>query len=93
MPDNDPAANSWFWRDLSAMGKALLASSEASRLTPFFVEAEAGDVPGGWPKGGVTRLVLTNKHLEYALTWYGLAATLVFVFGFFVRSRLRSGAD
>lgn len=90
VPDNDPAANSWFWRDLSAMGTVLLATGEAARLVPFFVEAEAGEVPGGWPKGGVTRLALTNKHLEYALTWYGLAVTLLFVFGFFIRSRLRS---
>ena len=39
--------------------------------------------PGGLPRGGVTRLDLPNRHLEYALTWYGLALTLIGVYGAF----------
>ena len=45
--------------------------------------------PGGLPRGGVTRLDLPNRHLEYALTWYGLALTLIGVYGAFAASRLR----
>lgn len=30
-----------------------------------------------WPKGGTTRLEFSNRHLEYALTWFGLGATLI----------------
>ena len=44
----------------------------------------------GLPRGGVTRLDLPNRHLEYALTWYGLALTLIGVFVAFARGRLRS---
>jgi surfeit locus 1 family protein len=88
-PDNDAAANSWFWRDLDAMGRSVLGPDERQRLVPFFVEAEAAPVPGGWPQGGVTRLDLPNRHLEYALTWYGLAAALAAVFTVFVLSRRR----
>jgi surfeit locus 1 family protein len=33
---------------------------------------------------------LPNRHLEYALTWYGLALTLAGVFAAFARTRLRS---
>jgi surfeit locus 1 family protein len=40
----------------------------------------------------VTRLELPNRHLEYALTWYGLAATLVGVYLAFAISRLRAAA-
>jgi surfeit locus 1 family protein len=40
----------------------------------------------------VTRLELPNRHLEYALTWYGLAATLAGVYLAFAVSRLRSSA-
>jgi surfeit locus 1 family protein len=57
---------------------------------PFFVDAEASpENPGGFPKGGVTRLALSNRHLEYALTWYGLALTLIGVFAAFAVGRLR----
>jgi surfeit locus 1 family protein len=41
-------------------------------------------VPGGWPKGGQTRLSLPNNHLQYALTWFGLAAALVVIYGVYV---------
>jgi surfeit locus 1 family protein len=57
---------------------------------PFIVDAELDPgLPGGFPKGGVTRLELPNRHLEYALTWYGLAAALVAVFAAFAVTRWR----
>jgi surfeit locus 1 family protein len=37
----------------------------------------------------VTRLELPNRHLEYALTWYGLAAALIAVFAVFAIPRWR----
>ncbi len=84
-PDNEPARNMWYWRDLETMAKG--AASEGPPA-PFFVEAVRADVPGGWPRAGATRLELSNRHLEYALTWYGLAIALLTVFVFFARSRL-----
>lgn len=90
VPDNDPARNSWFWRDVAAISESLLEPADRSRVLPFIVEADNTPVAGGWPRGGVTRLTLSNKHLEYALTWFGLAATLVFVYGFFIYGRLRA---
>ena len=44
--------------------------------------------PGGWPEGGATVVSLPNRHLEYVLTWYGLAATLLVLFTIFARRRL-----
>ncbi|MGB1088618.1 MAG: SURF1 family cytochrome oxidase biogenesis protein, partial [Alphaproteobacteria bacterium] len=35
---------------------------------------------GVWPKGGQTPLAIKNDHLEYALTWFGLALTLIGVY-------------
>jgi surfeit locus 1 family protein len=87
-PANDPAHNQWFFRDIPAMA-AGIALSQGRKLAPVVVEAEAKpEPPGGWPKGGVTRLVLPNRHLEYAFTWYGLAAALVAVFAMFAHERL-----
>jgi surfeit locus 1 family protein len=92
VPASEPARNMFYWPDYSGM---LASAGEAGReeLTPvpFFVDADAEPAnPGGFPRGGVTRLVLPNRHLEYALTWYGLALTLIGVFAAFARGRLRS---
>jgi surfeit locus 1 family protein len=87
-PDNQPAANRWFWRDVTGM-QAALPPQIATWVMPFMAEAEKVDVPGGWPRSGVTMLALPNRHLEYAMTWFGLAATLLGVFAVFVAGRLR----
>ena len=46
----------------------------------MYADAVASQVPGGLPIGGQTRIQLKNDHLEYAITWYGLAAALIAVF-------------
>lgn len=89
IPSNDTARNIWYWRDMNAMATAG-AGADAGRVHRFIIDAEAEPAPpGGWPKGGVTRLELPNRHLEYALTWYGLAVALVGVFMAFAISRHR----
>lgn len=102
-PANNPAANFWFWRDIAVMfgcedgrpGTACATpQAQAKRdaqVHRVSIDAQALPAnPGGWPRGGATNLAIPNRHLEYALTWYGLALTLVGVFGAFARSRLRS---
>ncbi|MDJ0512221.1 MAG: SURF1 family protein [Methyloceanibacter sp.] len=86
-PDNDVAANQWFTRDLGGMTRSMFPEATVEVL-PFFLDAEAGDVPGGWPVGGQTRLDLPNKHLEYAVTWFLLAACLLIVYVSYVWSVL-----
>lgn len=89
-PDNDVAGNQWYWRDFHAMFRAAFENTERP-YTPYFLDAEAEPKPpGGFPAGGATRLALSNRHLEYALTWYGLAVTLLGVFGAYVWSRLKA---
>ncbi|MCC2112475.1 MAG: SURF1 family protein [Hyphomicrobiales bacterium] len=85
--DDDRAKNVWIRRDPARF--AAFLGLPADRVAPFFVDAEAGASPGGLPQGGETLLAFTNNHLQYALTWYGLAAVLVVVVGLFVRGRLR----
>jgi surfeit locus 1 family protein len=93
---NDPAHNIWYWPDIAAMTASAFQGQESvqtTRTIPFIIDADAEPAPpGGLPKGGVTRLNLPNRHLEYALTWYGLAATLAFVYLSFFISRLRATA-
>jgi surfeit locus 1 family protein len=85
VPANEPARNLWYWRDLPAMAGA------APRLVPMLLDAGVEPAnPGGWPKGGTTAMRLPNKHLEYAITWYGIALTLIGVYAAFVVGRLKA---
>ncbi len=90
-PENEPGANRWFWRDLDAMIAA--AGLQKSEAAPFLLEAERGEVPGGWPRGGETRLAIRNDHLQYALTWFLMAICLVVVYAVYLRGRLRAPRD
>lgn len=85
-PANDVARNIWHVADIAQLTRS--AFPEQMAAAPLVVEAD-GPAPGGLPAGGVTRLAIPNRHLEYALTWYGLALTLVGVFAAFARSRLK----
>lgn len=75
VPANDAAHNAFYRRDPASIAAARGLPGAA----PFIIDADAEAVPGGLPQGGATRLTFPNRHLEYALTWYGLAATLVAV--------------
>ena len=92
--DNDPEGNRWYWRDLGGMwlngnDPALMDLMKRKANAPFSLDVEAEPAnPGGWPKGGATFVQLTNRHLEYAVTWYGTALTLLGVFVVFARQRL-----
>lgn len=99
---NDPKANRWYTRDTWAMRWApdgpppadKLALMKIEAYAPFSIDAEAEPAnPGGWPKGGTTEFRIPNRHLEYLLTWYGFALTLVVIFGLFARSRLKAERD
>jgi surfeit locus 1 family protein len=84
IPDNSAAHNYWFYVD----AKAMAAAAGLPSLLPFYIDAGAAPNPGGWPRGGTTPLALPNNHLQYAITWYSLAAVLVVVFTIFVRQRM-----
>ena len=80
VPENDEAANIFYWKDLDRMAASV--GLPAEKVLPFFLDADSTPVPGGLPRGGVTVIDLPNSHLQYAITWYGLALALVGVTGF-----------
>lgn len=87
LPDNRPDLNYWFWVDIPAMSDA----DKLDRVAPFYIDTDATPNPGGWPKGGVTRLALPNDHLQYAITWFSLAVALMVIYVLFHRRNAGPG--
>jgi surfeit locus 1 family protein len=76
LPANDPGRREWFWIELPALARA----AGVPEALPFYVEAEATPNPGGLPVGGQANTDLPNDHLQYAITWYALAAALAVIY-------------
>jgi surfeit locus 1 family protein len=75
-PSPNAVQRIWFSRDV----KAIAAADRVSLAAPVIVEADAAPNPGGWPRGGQTQVRFRNEHLQYAITWFGLAAALLGVY-------------
>jgi len=69
-PPGQSADGLWFVRD-----PAKFAAQAKLDAPAYYIDAGAGD-GAQWPRGGTTRIEFRNNHLDYALTWYGLALTL-----------------
>lgn len=88
-PDRDKRI--WYTIDLAAITESVKIDVDKTH----FVEADRTPNPGGWPQGRDAKefiRAIPNKHFEYALTWFGLAAGLCIVYGFLVRSEFRKSA-
>jgi surfeit locus 1 family protein len=87
-PKDEPAKNLWFARDPAAMA----AAKNWGSVAPFYVDQEAPLPPGGLPRAGPLKASLPNNHLQYAVTWYGLALVILIAGLVFLRARAR-GVD
>jgi surfeit locus 1 family protein len=84
MPANDPAAGDWYRIDPAAMA-AHLGLDDAR---PYFLEADRIALPGGLPVGGHPVIDTTNRHLIFAIAWFGLAVSAVAVYVAYLRGIL-----
>ena len=84
-PADDVKSNVWYVRDPKAMAEAHKWSVAA----PFYIDQEAPLPPGGLPRPGRIDVKLPNNHLQYALTWFGLALALAGVYVVWLAGRLR----
>ena len=73
-PEDDPAGNWWYARDVAKMAAAL----DTERV---LVIARSVNDPGVKPMP-VTTEGIPNDHLEYAMTWFLFAITWVVMTGF-----------
>jgi len=88
---NDPAKNYWYVRNPSELWP-LGADAAVNEMWAYI--DQTGPVPaGGWPLPLAGKVELSNRHLEYAITWYGLAVTLLGVFGVFAFGRFKDAGN
>lgn len=68
---NDPTHDSWYSRDVMAIGTARGIPD----IAPYFIDADPAGI-GAWPHGGMTVIDFPNNHLVYAMTWFSMAVLL-----------------
>lgn len=90
LPDNEPDKKLYYWKDWGTMMQNSTLSQDHDFIG-FFVDADATPNPGGLPVGGITILEQPNSHLQYAATWFGLAAVLLVVSVIFIVRHWRDG--
>ncbi|NVJ96779.1 MAG: SURF1 family protein [Alphaproteobacteria bacterium] len=77
-PPNVPADNQWFTADVHEMAAHWgLRTKEYYHFRVFSDQRGAADA---LPQGGQVRVDIPNDHLQYAITWFGLAMTLLGVY-------------
>jgi surfeit locus 1 family protein len=77
----------WFTRDQLAMAQALGWGNGGNTVAPFYIDLEQPVPPNGTPKPGPLHVHLKDDHLQYAITWFALAGTVVIAFLVWWRGR------
>lgn len=80
-PPHDLQKRIFYTRDVQAMLAEVPLGPRVA--ASFYVDAKQSE-PEGLPQGGETVVSFTNNHLQYAVTWFGLALTLIGVAGAFL---------
>ncbi len=83
-PADDPKKNTWFLRD----SKSIADFKKWATAAPFYIDQEEPMPAGGWPKPGKLEVRLPDDHLQYAITWFGLALALAGVYVVWLARRL-----
>jgi surfeit locus 1 family protein len=86
-PADDPLRNLWFLRDHLAIARA----KGWGEVAPFYVELEEPPA-GGLPRPAPLRPNIRNEHLQYAITWYGLAAVMIVMLLVWMRTQRRNAS-
>lgn len=86
---HDDGGAVWYVRDQRAMADL----KGWGPVAPFYLEQEAPVPAGGLPHPAPLKVRLRNDHLQYAITWYGLAAVLVVMFTIWTVRRQREQPD
>ena len=84
-PAEDRSKRLWFTRDHLAMAQAL----GWNEVAPFYIDLESPVPASGIPKPGPLDVHLKDDHLQYAITWFGLAGAVAIAFAVWWRAQRR----
>ena len=84
-PADDPNGNVWYLRD----PKSIAAAKKWATAAPFYIDQEQPVPAGGLPLPGKLAVALPDNHLQYAITWFGLALALAGVYVVWLAGRFR----
>jgi surfeit locus 1 family protein len=90
-PPENMAKRLWFTRDHLAMARTLGWGEGGGPVAPFYVDLEAPVPASLIPKPGPLTVHLKDDHLQYAITWFGLAGAVVIAFAVWLRAQRRRG--
>lgn len=85
-PHEDSGKRLWFTRDVPSMARAL----GWGEVAPFYIDLESPQPVSGTPKPGALHVRLKDDHLQYAITWFGLALVVAGAFAAWVIQRRRT---
>ncbi len=74
-PQNAADKNVWFYEDIPAMSQATTLE-----LTPIVVEQTGKPAKDVYPQPSDGKISVRNDHLNYAITWFALAAISLIMF-------------
>lgn len=85
-PHEDSGKRLWFTRDVPSMAQVL----GWGEIAPFYIDLESPMPASGIPKPGPLHVRLKDDHLQYAITWFGLALVVAGAFAAWVIQRRRA---
>jgi cytochrome oxidase assembly protein ShyY1 len=88
-PAENLAKRLWFTRDTQAMARTL----GWGEVAPFYIDLETPMPESGIPKPGPLDVHLKDDHLQYAITWFGLACAVLIAFGVWWRGQRRASSS
>jgi surfeit locus 1 family protein len=92
-PKENPAKRLWFTRDHLAMARALGWGEGGKPVAPFYLDLEQPVPASGVPKPGPLEVHLKDDHMQYAITWFGLAIAVVMAFAVWLWGQRRASAS
>ena len=84
VPDNEPERGQWYAMDAADMA----APAGVAAVAPVYVTLAPAAAMEGYPRAEMPAVNLRNDHLQYAITWFALAAGLIGVFVVFHTRRV-----
>ena len=75
------------------MARALGWGEGGKPVAPFYIDLEQPAPVSGVPKPGPLEVHLKDDHMQYAITWFGLAGAVVIAFGVWLWGQRRASSS